>query len=223
MAIAVDAATDVHENSGDGVVSLTHTSTGSNRAVFAGVCGTDVDALTSTSCTYDGTAMTEMWDVTSGVFMNAGYRLAGQSTGAVTVTSTIAADIPIRQGLSVVSLTGVDQTTPVGTPQSATGSTSPASLTLASVGSDDMLVDFLFLQDAGTITIGANQTERTTEDLADSWFAKTSTQSGADGAVMSWTFSASGVSWAYGAVAFKAAVSQAQAPRSIHQFRMRRQ
>lgn len=211
MAVAFDAATVVLETSGDGVVSLTHTSTGTNRAVFAGnhgaIAGT---APASTSITYGGTGMTEMWDFQHDTsWGQAGYRLAGQATGAQTVTSTLAAAVD-DHFLGVISMTGVDQTTPVGTPvtNSATSATS-RSATVTDAAADDLIVDQLgeYWASGGAPTVGADQTVRNSSggsgvSLHD--YFRQSTQPGTADDVMSWSWTGA-TQCSIGAVAFKAA------------------
>lgn len=190
--VAFDAATDAQETNGDGTLSLSHTAAGDNRAAFA-LGGWTQGALASTSLTYNAVGMTELWDILQADRIgNAGYRLAGIPTGAQTVTHVVTSTSG-DQALAVVSLTGVDQTTPVGTPESASGAAATsASVTVAGVGADDLVVDAITTDNGDGVApvVGANQTQRTTEHPA--WvgsFHATSSQAGADGGVMSWTFS----------------------------------
>lgn len=220
--VAFDAATDAQEVSGDGVISLSHTSSGSDRAVFVGSGNSAGTPQLSSSCTYGGTSMTEMWNIGPATFCRgAGYRLHNQATGAQTVTATLAGATD-EYIVAVASFTGVDQTTPVGTAVSATvgAAATSSSLTVSSVAADDMVVDFLYTSGGTTRihTVGADQTERTNE-LVDPYARATiSTQSGTAGGVMSWTYSAaSAYGGTHGAVAFKTApaatvVTQAMYP-----------
>jgi hypothetical protein len=206
--VAFDAATSAKEDGGDGVLSLSHTAAGSDRAAFAGV-GWYVSGSgdASTSASYGGTGMTELWDFNPDAQAgNAGYRLHAPATGAQTVISTLGISTDIQTHiLGVVSFTGVDQTTPVGTPNTAFSTTGNGTVTVASVGADDMVVENYLDNAAGTPTIGADQTQRNTQTFFTLNYRQ-STQPGTAGGVMSWT--TSGVSWwGIGAVAFKAATS----------------
>ena len=210
--VAFDAATSVQEQSGDGVVSLTHTATGSDGAAFVGIGAQDVGGgAACTSATYNAVGMTEIWDFQSAdtFLANCGYRLAGPATSAQTVTSTLSPQTLVREGMIVITMTGVDQTTPVGTGATTTGTASPSSVTVGSVGADDLVVDNLFALTSSGATIGANQTQRDTENLTNSYYLHGSTQSGADGGVMSWTFGAVDTH-TLGAVAFKPATAGAE-------------
>lgn len=211
--VAFDTATDAGELFGDGVLSLSHTSSGADRAVFAFVGNSGSPPRTSTSCTHDGATMVELWDVQQTFFSGAGYQLHAQATGTKTVTNTLA-NATDDHVLSVLSFTGVDQSTPVGTPVTASNfAVTSLSVTVLSVGADDLVVDGLYVGDASNAspTVGASQTERTREaPVGDNTvFGVTSTQSGADGGVMSWTFPASLYGAVLGAVAFKAAAGGA--------------
>jgi len=209
--VAFDTSTGAQEVSGDGVLSLSHTSAGSDRAVFAGVgWNTGGGASGSTSATYGGSGMTELWDfglAASANDQSAGYYLAGQATGAQTVTSDLETTEPLRHILFVISMTGVHQTTPVGTAVTADGTASPATVTVASVGADDLVVDDLYVSSPAGPTIGADQTLREAEDVGGNHY-RSSTQPGTAGGVMSWTFSTPDF-WGIGAVAFKPAAAAA--------------
>lgn len=201
--VAFDAATDGQEIGGDGVLSLSHTATGSNLAAFAASGHANIPPNTSLM-TYDGSSMTELWDAGfSSAYGHAGYRLAGIGTGAKTVTNTLS-DTAGYQFLGVITMTGVDQTTVVGTPQTTTGFSDPATVTVTGVGADDMVVDALHAIN-GTISVGADQTLRNTEDYAtDNAHFRMSTQPGSAGGVMSWAVG-SPDTYGYGAVHFIAA------------------
>jgi len=198
--IAFDAATDAQEVSGDGVISLTHTSSGSDRAWFCG-SGAWTGGL-GTSCTYNGVGGTELWDINGNPYWNAGYYGVGQATGAQTVTFTMAS-AGSHHAIGVISLTGVDQTTPVGTPATANGVTGTISVTVGSVGATDYLIDNAFSEDPTPPTVGADQTLRNSEIMSSDTALLQSTQSGASGGVMSWSGAA--LTWYTGAVAFKEA------------------
>lgn len=206
--VAFDAATDAQEISGDGVLSLTHTATGSDLAAFAATGNHVSGGRTSTSFTYAGTGMVEMWDVTSGNFNNAGYRLAGIASGAQTATSTLSG-APAQHAIGVLSMTGVDQTTPVGTSVTDT-QVQPgpleATVTVGSVGVDDLVVECAFIDTTGgDPTIGADQTQRWTENMVTELKFRGSTQPGTAGGVMSWTWGGNNLGSILGGVAFKPA------------------
>jgi hypothetical protein len=216
--VAFNAQSSAQEFGGDGVLSVSHTAAGTGRAVFAGSStGGDGGFGTATSITYGGVAMTELWDLGinagGGGLQDigcAGYQLAGDGnigTSAATVTSTRSTGAGDHV-ITVMSMTGVDSATPVGTPQTASSNTFTAddsTVTVADVGADDLVVDRLSMG-AQNPTIGADQTQRTAVTGA-GWSGRNrvSTQPGTAGGVMSWTFTDR--IFVYGAVAFKAAVA----------------
>jgi len=210
--VAFDAATGATEEAGDGVLSLSHTSTGSNLGGFVGNGNVEAPfAAETTSVTWGGSGMTEQWDITTGVEGNSGYTIAGQTSGSQTVTTTFN-NAPIWQSLGVISMTGVEQTTPVGTAATATGNggggSATPSVTVGSVGADDLICDNVWYATEGVASAGANQTERYNTDYSGQRFSRGSTQSGADGGVMSWTGGLM-FEWILGAIAFKPSASAA--------------
>ena len=214
--VAFDAATDVQELAGDGVVSLSHTAGSPNPAAFVGVGNSAGGGGSLGEVTYGGSGMTELWDATyaSGfLYAHAGYALAGVAASAQTVTSDLVSTTPDEHAFGVITMTGVDQTTPVGTPATATGQTTSPTVTVGSVGADDLVCANVYWHEAGSGielgTVGADQTEWTREVFAtsDNITQSISTQPGTAGGVMSWAGSGSAINWGIGGVAFKPAAA----------------
>ncbi len=212
--VAFDAVSTVEETSGDGVVSVTHTASGSNPAAAA-IVGTfqTNDNAPSSGTTYNSVSMTEHWDTKIvGVAHdgNSGYTLAGIATGAQTVTNTLVSATPSDHHLTVVTVTGVDQTTPVGTASSGTGNSTSSTRSVSGVGADDLVVDGISIHNgASGITIGADQTSRASAQLGFSGVnIRVSTQPGSAGGDMSWSWTTS-EPFVHGAIAFKAAAAPA--------------
>jgi hypothetical protein len=206
LSVAFDAATSAVEDNGDGVLSLSHTASGSNRAAFIGVGNVDGTAGSLGAVTYGGSGATELWDNVFGTYYgNAGYSFIAPAASAQTVTSTLVDTTPSGHALGVITMTGVDQTTPTGTAATALGDgLNGVSVTVGSVGTDDLVVDNMHGRPT-TPVIGANQTLRNTRDATWPTAFRQSTQPGSSGGVMSWTFTG-GADYdpAYiGAVAFK--------------------
>lgn len=212
--VAYDNSTSAKEEGGDGVISFSHTATGSDLGIFVGGGSADASGPnSSTGATYDGTSLTEAWDLTWGSFSGVyGYHWPGGSsppTGTVTVTQTTSTTSPERHACGVISMTGVDQTTPVGTAVSANGSTSPATVTVTGLATDGMVVDTMLTDFNSTITVGADQTQWETQTPSFGGVSvhfRQSTQSSNDGGVMSWTLggsSSNGIGWGMGAIEFK--------------------
>lgn len=204
--VAFDAATTLYETGGDGVLSGSHTSSGSNLAVFAGgsIVSFSMNDPTSASCSYGGAGMSERWDAPFATNYNQfGYTLAGQAAGSQTVTSTLDDATPYEHSCVVISMTGVDQTTPTGTPNTATGNSTTPSVTVAGTVTDGLVVDNMACASVGVSSAGANQTQRGTHAGAGGFMSgASSTQSGASGGVMSWNLTGS-ADWSIGAIEFK--------------------
>jgi hypothetical protein len=211
--VAYDNASGTFEASGDKVLSWSHTASGSNRAALVGTFfeQTAGSGITSSAATYAGNAHdsqpfaddlpTANWQWLAGHV----FKEAKIPTGAQTVTVTITSGANASShGGGVVTVTGVDQTTPVGTAptiDSALSGTTP-SVTVASLDSAGLIVDVLgCFAESGTPTAGANQTSRTLQQSG-SFITGMSTQLSSDGGVMSWTKS-SNFEYALGAVEFK--------------------
>lgn len=214
--VAFDAATDASENAGDGVVSLSHTATGSNLAAWAG-CGSHFPPFAG-STTYAGSAMTELVDQVFAVdanYFHAAYVLAGIPSGASTVTNTLTGT-PARSGLQVITMTGVDQTTPNGTAVVTDALNTSISVTVGSVNPNDLVVDTAWART--NLTVGVDQTLRNIElDIAGANAISLggSTQPGSLGGVMSWTHDGTGGSQiGLIAVAFKPTAAAAPIPAS---------
>lgn len=212
--ITYQNATSATESGGDGALSMSFTAgAGSNRAALVVAGAGRSSAVTGFTVTYGGAApaTSQLWSATEGTYARATGDLFLDSeigSGAKTIACTSSGGSGTFDGtvLGVVSLTGVDQTTPVGTPGTNTGTNGGAgtpSVTVGSVGATDMVVDGIY-EYADLGTVGANQTSRVDNDGGDI-VIRMSTQSGADGGAMTHTRGGSVGEFAMGAVAFKEA------------------
>lgn len=203
--VAFDAATEGYESGGDGVVSVTHTAGGADRAVFigSGVASLGNAITGSSSATYGGAGATELWDVAVATYYgNAGYVKVAPATGAQTVTVTVGDSAPTDQGVGVISMTGVHQSTPTGTAATATGNSAAPSVTVSAPASDSLVVDNLMTAGEDRSAVGSGQTERIST-INGFLIQYGSTQLGSSGGVMSWTLN-NPIDWSLGAVEFKA-------------------
>ena len=209
MAVAFQAASPVATGTGTSVTYAVTVSSGSDLALAVGVSLEYATFATEdvTGVTFNGVALTQVnADVLSGdaytqVQM---WRLVNPAVGTfnVVVSLTNASGGGVITG--ACSMTGVHQTTPVGTAVSQV-STSATSLsaTVGSVGSDDLLVDALAADSNVTVTPGeASQTSRVTGSLAGKNTLGMSTRPGSAGAAMSWSWTGARPSCLL-AVAFK--------------------
>lgn len=156
-AIAFDnVSTSTFTGSGSSF-SWSHTSTGSNLALYVGISSI---LRTVSSVTYNGTAMTKaiQQQGASGDVYSTGMYLANPSTGANTVSVTLSAS-DLESFGGAITLTGVDQTTPVNASSSA-----PAFSDSVTVGQENSwIVDNLGVAQGSSLTVGAGQTSRWNE------------------------------------------------------------
>lgn len=132
------------------------TTSGSNKAVWAGVgTSSSVPDLTS-SVTFAGTGMTEDWDFLAGSFHNSGHHMvAPAGSGNLVATIASAQD---EFTLFGVPLSDVDQTTPIGTvPANQNGISTTASVTVSSAVGE--LVLAMFYSWWGGVNPGAGETK----------------------------------------------------------------
>lgn len=184
MAIAVDAVSTGSQDSG---VSFTwsHTCTGSNLLLLVSVVVPS--AVTITSVTYNAVSMTSVGsaDNASGGKVQI-FRLINPATGANSVVVTPDHNGPAAAG--AISFTGVDQTTPLGTPATATGNSATPSVSVTSA-TGEMAYDSIVSTTGGLVyTAGAGQTERhAANNPAFDVRLRSSTEAGAATVVMDWS------------------------------------
>lgn len=125
--------------------SWSHTCTGSNRLLVVGVAvGANPSTGITTSATYNSVAMTSIGTQQSGTGSAFGYiqmfSLVAPATGANTVAVTTSATVDALSAGSV-SFTGVSQTTPLGTPVTAAGSSITPAATVTGTTAGNMVID----------------------------------------------------------------------------------
>lgn len=200
MAIAFDAAT-TGTAAGAGSLTFSH-SVGAGGADRLLVVAVSIDNRTVTGVTYGGTAMTSVGSATNGAQVSHMWRLIAPATGANNVVVTLSGG-----GTDIVavatSYTGVDQTTPLGTAATATGTSTTASVAVTSA-TDELVVDSVS-SNLGTLTVGAGQTQRGNTTAGDN-FGGASEEVGATSVTMSWTIGSSSA-WASVGVSIKGIVA----------------
>jgi hypothetical protein len=211
--------TGTPSNTSVGAGSLTFSftvSAGSDKALAVMVAMENTTKDVS-GVTYDSDALTQVnSDVPSGGDWGEAqmWRIidASATGGDLATTANIVVTVtgdPYRVIGMGISMTGVHQTTPTGTPNSnaSTGATS-SSVTVASVDADGLLIDVVGLDSDVDCTAGANQTNEITggESAPGGCTLAVSTQDGGDGGVMSWSFDGT-ESFGHLAVEFKPSAS----------------
>lgn len=191
--VAYDNDSSGQEQTGDGVLDLTIDPVGTTDLAAWAHSGAFA-ATGGSSATYGGAAMTELHDAGFGTTPNvhSAYYKTGIGTGLSAVTHTMTDTTPGSHVFGIITMTGVNQSSPVGTVATATGTTAdPMTVTVSSTVASGLVVAGLAFVDNGAEappgTVGADQTEQYRVNTAtDNFFGVGSTQDGAAGGVMSW-------------------------------------
>src|SRR5207249_4996390 len=200
------------QTGGTSTTSWAHTTSGTNRVLVVGVSWANITTRTVTSVTYGVQTMTS-----AGSAVNAGnagaeiFYLVAPAVGSNTVTVTLSGSANSLVG-GAVTLTGVNQTTPLGTFASATGTSATPSVNATS-NTGETVIDTVSLTSSGAITVGVGgQTQQ--------WQAGTSgrgagsTKPGTSSVTMSWN--SANLAWAIGAVGVKPAAVCSSVPDSTY-------
>ena len=173
-----------------GATSLTiaHTCTGSNRAIYVGTYARDLGVGDVTGVTYNGVALTQIGltqaDDNNDLKL---WRLVAPATGANNVVVTNSGTRPMSA--CVLSLADVDQVTPDGTVVQG------ATLSAASTVSDTQLyISFVGVENSAEpappqfTSTGTNQTERLDNYNGGRLYMSCATQTGTGTVTASYTF-----------------------------------
>lgn len=184
-------------------LTWTHTPVGTPTLAVVGVALGNDSAVVVTTVTYGGTLMTLIRndvDVTGIRAKTWLYRLVSPPTGAQTVRVNLS--ISNRVVAGAITVRGSDTTTPISNHNGTRGnSASPSVSVTSAVG--ELVVDAVALDEGGSWTAGAGQTERWDRQQFPVSGAG-STEPGAASVTMSWTNSVSN-EWAISAASIKAA------------------
>lgn len=201
MAIVFDAPSSA-QNSSASSLTFSHTCTGSDRLLFVGASAGHASG--TSTVTYNAVSMTaESWDInTGGDQNNSGHYLVAPATTANNIVISFGGTAASIGG--GISFTGVDQSTPVGTANTAIGADGTATVDITSA-TNEVVVDNVNWENngAGDITVGADQTSRFDESIAETLGAAGSTEAGAATVTMSWTATAD--DWLIGGLPLKPA------------------
>jgi hypothetical protein len=203
-------------------LTYSHTCTGSDLILLVSANLKRLGSETVTGVTYDGVALTLIDSDVGGQRYASLWYLVGPATGANDIVVSVSQTVQSVDSGSI-SLTGVDQSVPLGTANTANGSGTAPSVTV-SAATDDLVVDALCIENAGTLSVGASQTQRYNAVGADGWNKRAgSTEPGAASVTMSWSDTVGG-QWAIVAVPVKpkAAAGGSAIPVIAMQYRMRR-
>jgi hypothetical protein len=215
MAVAYD-----NHSSGGGFsvssISFPLTVSGSNRLLWVGVMFYQNGDTFIADVTYNGVSLTVVPSSTenNGSLWIQQYTLVAPATGENTLQVQFGGNAAFDIGVVGISFTGVDQSTPLGTAVTAADSSVTPSVTVTGLTADDFVVDIMGIAHSGTLTVGANQTQRANAVAGGFYKHAASTQDGGDGGVMSWSNSTS-QAWAISAVPIKAIASAASLPHHL--------
>ena len=158
MAIAVVDADELHDFVDAGGFSL-DAGAGSDRALFAGLYVSGTANSTPNFVRFNSVGLSAVGNIAG---PNSGqlfiYKLVAPDTGAHTLE--FSNNVTRNHILMGITLSGVDQTTPNGALQTASGTTDPATVNVSSEAGD-LVIDFLTMVHSGGgggITAGAGQT-----------------------------------------------------------------
>ena len=206
-AIAFDAASGAATaNAGASTLSFSHTvgAAGTNRIMIVGVSLETTGTTQVNGVTYNGVGLTRIGFRELGLIRAEMWQLLAPATGTHTVTVTTAASVRFAAGAE--SFTGVDQTTPHGTFQSASGNGVTSSLTVIGGSTGELVVDVLGRDDPSNASVATGQTQR--------WNQKTnrasgasSTKPGATSVTMTWTVTGGANDWVLGAISLRPALA----------------
>lgn len=216
LVLSVPAQADIgigtastQQNTGATPYTLSHTcEAGSDRFIVVLVSSTDVTPALTTSVTYAGVSLTEIFDTIPAAELRhiSGHYLVAPATGANNIVVTLA-NAEDQIVVTALCFTGVDQTTPVGTQVTRNdGAGDGANSITLTTASGEVLIDVIFTNETGTAsTQGADQTEIADVAGADAGRHSASTQLGSAGGVMSWTLGAAGTESVMGGFPIKPA------------------
>lgn len=235
MAIAYDNSSS-GANAEAASLTVSHTASGSDlyAVIVVGTLSNNTTTPVTTSCTYNGSACTKVASDGRSVganryLQNDVYIYADPPAGAYNVVASFSGAACLSGSLVVATYTGVDVHNAVG---NADGDSTAPSCSVTTTVAATYVVGGVVANNAGSQTIapGADITERKEQSAPGNYSAddhRTTIQDKAVASAGAATFNATlGTSddWAIAAVELKpaAAGGASQAPRTMHQFRMRR-
>ncbi len=207
LAVGVDA-TSLGQGIGSSV-TVSHTTAGANRLMLVGISMGNPAGNSVASVTYNGVALTFVGMHAIGIAPDEArvevWALVAPSTGTHNVVVNLAGPNAGGTTVGVMTFTGVDQATPLGTFVSDAGNAANGTVNVSSAA--DELVFGVIAVEAGVsdyeLVPGSGQTERW--DLFEAEAnGGGSTAAGASSVAISWTFDAAN-QWAIGAVPIHAA------------------
>lgn len=216
MAVAFDAA-NVGSTAGGTTINVSLTPSGADRVLYVFVVQRSSDVCTGV--TFNSVALSEIQDLPwtdSAIGHISLWRLINPD--AVTANATASFSTGRRAVAHAISFNGAHQTTPNGTPVTATnnGASATHPSCVVSSATDEIVLDCAGLQNddnTSTLTVGASQDQRgnnaTSNGTSSGIRGASSTEPGASSVTMSWTSDATD-DWGQIAIAVKPSASAPQ-------------
>jgi prepilin-type N-terminal cleavage/methylation domain-containing protein len=191
-------------------MTVSHTTgSGSNRLMLVGISYNNDDYETVTSVTYNGTSLTQVGTVNNSDDARVCiYSLVGPDSGIHNVVITFSDALNDGAIAGVVTFTGVDQSTPLGTFVSSTGDDStPATVNIPSDSGELVFGVVSSEYEAFTASSGQNQHWNMSISGEDTNGAGGTDAGGLPTVTMSWSLDPAYNHWAIGGVSIKPADS----------------
>ncbi len=184
-------------------LTVSHTTTGTDRLMVVGVTIRNDDDEFVTSATYDGVNLTLVGTVQRNQDARVEiWRLVAPPTGTHDVVITFNKDLKKAAIAGVITFIGVDQANPIGGFASANGDSKDASVNISSA-SDQLVMGVISAKNPATLTQGPDQIEWwDLQAKSEEPHSAGSTQPGAPSVTTSWTLGKS-EKWALAAVTIR--------------------
>lgn len=213
-AIAFDATSNSGEKSGVSSFTWSHTTSGSDTLLFIGVIMDDnnVNHMDVSSATYNSVSMTSIRRDVQTAYNDSATEilyLKAPTAGANTVAVTLVGSNFGAKG-GAITLTGVDQTTPLDANNGANGNSASASVAVTTVADNAWVLDTV--GGWSPFTVGAGQTQRWNiiGTYTDGAGSTEGPKTPAGSVTMSWTLPSE--AWSISAASFAPAISATPTP-----------
>jgi hypothetical protein len=154
---AIDA-TSSGSDTNTSSISENHTCTGSKRLLVVGVTSQDTSTADPTGVTYNSVSMTKAGSVTNSNVTASIWYLVNPASGENSIVVSVGFTANVLD-IGALSLTGIDQSAPVGTAVTATGTSTTPSVTSNATVAGEVVFDCMALNDNTAATVHTSQTQ----------------------------------------------------------------
>jgi hypothetical protein len=183
-------------------MTISHTTAGSDRLMLVGISFNNDNFETVSSVSYNGVALSLVGSVSQADDSRVEiWSLVAPPLGTYDVVITFSTPLLHNATAGVMTFTGVDQATPLGTFASASAASSPGPATVdVTSATNELVFDTVSCQNCTSLTAGAGQTQGWNLATQNGFVRGAgSTEAGASTVTMSWALGAAN-HWAIGAV-----------------------